>query len=89
MLLQNQTLSFKYQTIDLPVVEVIPEIQVKLTTDTTLIVKAPPGAGKSTLVPLTLMNEPWLKGQKILMLEPRRLAAKTIATRMADLLGDK
>ena len=89
MLLQIQTLSFNYQSIDLPVVEVIPEIQEKLKTDTTLIVKAPPGAGKSTLVPLTLMNEPWLKGQKILMLEPRRLAAKTIATRMADLLGEQ
>jgi ATP-dependent helicase HrpB len=82
-------LKFNYQTIDLPVVAVIPEIQEKLVTDTTLIVKAPPGAGKSTLVPLTLMNEPWLKGQKILMLEPRRLAAKTIATRMADLLGEQ
>jgi ATP-dependent helicase HrpB len=63
-------LKFNYKNIDLPVVGVIPEIQVKLTTDTTLIVKAPPGAGKSTLVPLTLMNAPWLKGQKILMLEP-------------------
>ena len=62
-------MSFNYQSIDLPVVEVIPEIQEKLKTDTTLIVKAPPGAGKSTLVPLTLMNEPWLKGQKILMLK--------------------
>ena len=82
-------MKFNYQTIDLPVVAVIPEIQEKLVTDTTLIVKAPPGAGKSTLVPLTLMNEPWLKGQKILMLEPRRLAAKTIATRMADLLGEQ
>lgn len=82
-------MSFNYQSIDLPVVEVIPEIQAKLKTDTTLIVKAPPGAGKSTLVPLTLMNEPWLKGQKILMLEPRRLAAKTIASRMADLLGEQ
>ena len=82
-------MKFNYKNIDLPVVEVISEIQVKLTTDTTLIVKAPPGAGKSTLVPLTLMNEPWLKGQKILMLEPRRLAAKTIATRMADLLSEQ
>jgi len=87
--LKNQPLSFNYKSIDLPVVEVIPEIQEKLKTDATLIVKAPPGAGKSTLVPLTLMNEPWLKGQKILMLEPRRLAAKTIANRMADLLGEQ
>ena len=82
-------MKFNYKTIDLPVVEVIPDIQEKLLTETTLIVKAPPGAGKSTLVPLTLMEEVWLKGQKILMLEPRRLAAKTIATRMADLLEEK
>jgi ATP-dependent helicase HrpB len=53
-----------------------------------LIVTAPPGAGKSTLLPLTLLNQPWLGNQKILMLEPRRLAAKTIAQRMADLNGD-
>ena len=82
-------MKFNYKTIDLPVVEVIPEIQERLLTDTTLIVKAPPGAGKSTLVPLALMKDVWLKGQKILMLEPRRLAAKTIATRMAELLDEK
>ncbi|MFT4600247.1 MAG: ATP-dependent helicase HrpB [Arenicella sp.] len=80
---------FDYNSIDLPVTDVIPEIQSELMTSTTLIVKAPPGAGKSTLVPLTLMDAEWLKGQKILMLEPRRLAAKTIAMRMADLLGEE
>ena len=47
------------------------------------------GAGKSTLLPLALLNAPWLAGKKIVMLEPRRLAAKTIANRMADLLGEK
>lgn len=50
---------------------------------------APPGAGKSTLLPLTLLDEPWLAGKKIIMLEPRRLAAKTIAARMAQLWGDE
>jgi len=60
-----------------------------LASSTTLILKAPTGAGKSTVVPITLLDESWLKGKKILMLEPRRLAAKTIATRMADLLGEK
>nr|WP_262713748.1 hypothetical protein [Rufibacter glacialis] len=40
--------------------------------------KAPPGAGKSTLLPLALLDEAWLKGQKIILLEPRRLAARTI-----------
>ncbi|MEO9531770.1 MAG: ATP-dependent helicase HrpB [Crocinitomicaceae bacterium] len=80
---------FDYTSIDLPVKDVIPEIQQELKTNNTLILKAPPGAGKSTLVPITLLEEDWLKGQKIIMLEPRRLAAKTIANRMADLLGEK
>ncbi|MBI9036218.1 MAG: ATP-dependent helicase HrpB [Bacteroidales bacterium] len=76
-------------TKDLPIGEVIPEIQQKLTQNNTLIVGAPPGAGKSTLLPLTLLNEPWLKGKKILMLEPRRLAARSIANRMSDMLGEE
>ncbi len=82
-------MKFDYNSIDLPVKDVIPQIQQELSKDSTLIVKAPPGAGKSTLLPLALLNEPWLNGKKILMLEPRRLAAKTIANRMADLLGEK
>lgn len=82
-------LKFDYNTIDLPVKDVIPQIQKELSNSNTLIVKAPPGAGKSTLLPLALMNSPWLAGKKILMLEPRRLAAKTIANRMADLLNEK
>jgi len=81
-------LDFDYSNINLPVKEVIPNIKKGLTDSSTLILKAPTGAGKSTLVPLILLNEPWLKGKKILMLEPRRLAAKTVATRMADLLGE-
>lgn len=82
-------MKFDYQSIDLPVKDVIPQIQEELSVDATLIVKAPPGAGKSTLLPLALMDEPWLAGKKILMLEPRRLAAKTIANRMSDLLGEQ
>ncbi len=82
-------MKFDYNSIDLPVKDVIPEIQQELNAASTLIVKAPPGAGKSTLLPLALMNETWLVGKKIMMLEPRRLAAKTIANRMADLLGEK
>ena len=74
--------------IDLPIKEVIPTIRQHLAGKNTLIVNAPPGAGKSTLVPLALFNEPWLEGKKILMLEPRRLAARTIASRMAFLLGE-
>ena len=77
-----------FNKFDLPIVDVIPEIQSKLSTNNTLILNAPPGAGKSTLLPLALYQENWLKGQKIIMLEPRRLAAKTIANRLSELLGE-
>lgn len=72
----------------LPVVEIIPEVRQKLASGNTLIVHAPPGAGKSTLLPLALYEESWLEGKKVLMLEPRRLAARSIAERMASLLGE-
>ena len=52
------------------------------------VLRAPPGAGKSTLVPLALLDEPWLGGRKILLLEPRRVAARAIARRMAWLRGE-
>ncbi|WP_374163340.1 ATP-dependent helicase HrpB [Arcticibacter sp. MXS-1] len=73
----------------LPVVEIIEAVRRELGNKNTLIVGAPPGAGKSTVLPLALMEEPWLQGKKIIMLEPRRLAAGTIANRMASLLGEK
>ncbi|MFD3001858.1 ATP-dependent helicase HrpB [Pontibacter toksunensis] len=76
-------------TIDLPVREIIPAVREHLAAQNTLIVNAPPGAGKSTLLPLALLDETWLKDQKIVMLEPRRLAAKTIAERLAQLLGEE
>ncbi|MFK8044262.1 MAG: ATP-dependent helicase HrpB [Crocinitomicaceae bacterium] len=79
---------FDYSNFDLPIVSVIPEINKHLNTENTLILSAPPGAGKSTLLPLAIFENDWLKGQKILMLEPRRLAAKTIATRLSSLLGE-
>jgi ATP-dependent helicase HrpB len=82
-------LSFNPYSIDLPVTDIINEVKSYLKNQNTLIVNAPPGAGKSTLLPLTLLEESWLSGKKIIMLEPRRLAAKTIAMRMADLWGDK
>lgn len=74
---------------DLPVGEIIPAVKKSLTDFSTLIIQAPPGAGKSTLLPLALLDEPWLKGKKILLLEPRRLATKSIAQRMSDLLGEE
>jgi ATP-dependent helicase HrpB len=81
-------LSFDPYKIDLPVTEIISYVREQLAQQNTLIVNAPPGAGKSTLLPLALLDEPWLNGKKIIMLEPRRLAAKTIAARMASLLDD-
>jgi ATP-dependent helicase HrpB len=80
--------TFDFRAVPLPVCEIIPEVQSKLSNGNTLIVSAPPGAGKSTVLPLALLDAPWLGDKKILMLEPRRLAAKTIATRMASLLGE-
>lgn len=82
-------MAFDYSPFNLPICEVFPEIRNKLSTNNTLILNAPPGAGKSTLLPLMLFEESWLKGQKILVLEPRRLAAKSIAIRLASLLGEK
>ncbi|MCL3779027.1 ATP-dependent helicase HrpB [Prolixibacteraceae bacterium JC049] len=82
-------MNFDPHTFDLPITEVISEVKQHLADTNTLIVNAPPGAGKSTLLPLTLLEEKWLEGQKIIMLEPRRLAARTIAVRMAEMLGEK
>jgi ATP-dependent helicase HrpB len=74
---------------DLPVAEIIPAVKKSLSATPTLIIQAPPGAGKSTLLPLALLDEPWLEGKKILLLEPRRLATKSIAQRMANMLGEE
>jgi ATP-dependent helicase HrpB len=74
---------FNYNSFDLPVSEIIPQVKAHFFTQSSLIIQAPPGAGKSTLLPLTFLEEPWLKGKKIIMLEPRRLATKSIAQRMA------
>lgn len=72
-----------------PIQDIIPSLKEKLLTQTTVILQAPPGAGKSTVLPLELLNEPWLVNQKIVMLEPRRLAARSVAVRMASLLGEE
>ncbi|MCE3279218.1 MAG: hrpB [Bacteroidetes bacterium] len=72
----------------LPILEIIPDLKIKLQNSPLIILQAPPGAGKSTVLPLELLNEQWLSGKKILMLEPRRLAARSVANRMADLLNE-
>jgi ATP-dependent helicase HrpB len=73
----------------LPVQEALPALLAALRASSCAVLQAPPGAGKTTLVPLALLPEPWLAGRKIVMLEPRRLAARAAARRMADLLGEK
>ncbi|MBA3582281.1 MAG: ATP-dependent helicase HrpB [Gammaproteobacteria bacterium] len=72
----------------LPINALLPDIQSVLREHTRLILHAPPGAGKSTRVPLALLNEPWVAQRKIIVLEPRRLAAKSIAQRLAHNLGE-
>lgn len=78
-----------WQKLDLPIIECLSELKDQLSTQTTLLLNAPPGAGKSTIVPLALLDSPWLDGKKIIMLEPRRLAARTIASRLSELLGEE
>jgi len=73
----------------LPIHDVVPEIKSALASVNTVILQATPGAGKSTVLPLLLLDEPWLKNKKIIMLEPRRLAAKAIAWRLAEQMNEE
>jgi len=73
---------------DLPVREALPALRAALAREGRAVLSAPPGSGKTTLIPLALLDEPWLEGRKILVLEPRRLAARASARRMADLRGE-
>jgi len=73
---------------DLPVVSLLDDLKSQLARADELVLQAPPGAGKTTLVPLALLDEPWLAGRRILLLEPRRIAAQAAAARMAELLGE-
>ncbi|MHC4885881.1 MAG: ATP-dependent helicase HrpB [Planctomycetota bacterium] len=72
----------------LPIHGVLGELRAALNGNPSVVLEAPPGAGKTTIVPLALLGESWLKGQGILLLEPRRLAARAAALRMAELLGE-
>jgi len=73
---------------NLPIHAAIPELLAALESRTEAVLQAPPGAGKTTIVPLALLDAPWRKDRKILVLEPRRLATKAAARRMASLLGE-
>ncbi len=74
---------------NLPINKVLPEIQETLNTHNRVVLQASPGAGKTTAVPIALLDQPWLQDKQIIMLEPRRLAARNAAARMAFLLGEK
>jgi len=75
--------------IALPINAVLEDVKTTLYSNQTLILQAPPGAGKSTRVPLALLNETYLDKKIIIMLEPRRVAARMVATQMAKLLGEE
>ena len=75
--------------LNLPINAVLPEIQNTLNTHTRLVLQAPPGAGKTTAVPIALLDQVWLADKQIILLEPRRLAARNAAARMAFLLNEK
>ena len=73
----------------LPALEAVPALRAALADPGLAVLAAPPGSGKTTVVPLALLESPWLEGRRILILEPRRLAARAAAARMASLLGER
>lgn len=73
---------------NLPILEALPELLAALRANACAVLEAPPGAGKSTVVPLALLDEPWLAGRRIVMLQPRRIAARAVARRMAQIAGE-
>ena len=72
-----------------PIDEVLPELRALLATNARLVLEAPPGAGKTTQVPPALLDEAWLEDRRILMLEPRRIAARAAAEFMAAARGER
>src|SRR5690606_24331695 len=72
----------------MPIAALLPEIRASLARHPRLVLEAPPGAGKTTQVPLALLDAPWLQGRRIVMLEPRRVAARAAAGFMARQLGE-
>jgi ATP-dependent helicase HrpB len=73
----------------LPIEDVIPQILSELRDRTRMVISAPPGAGKTTRVPLALLDEAWVAGRRLILVEPRRIAARAAAERMAATIGEK
>jgi ATP-dependent helicase HrpB len=84
----GETLARSFDT-PLPIDAVLDELSRTLESGNAAVLVAPPGAGKTTRVPLALLDAPWVKGKKIIMLEPRRIAARASADRMAKTLGER
>jgi len=83
--LKSSTLSIRLP--DTPILVALPELRAALRARPNAVLEAPPGAGKSTIVPLALLDEPWLVEQRIVMLQPRRIAARAVARRLAQIAG--
>ena len=73
----------------LPIDSVLPELRSQLFTHTSVVLSADPGAGKTTRVPIALLDAAWLGDQKVVMLEPRRLAAQRAAEYMSSQLQER
>ena len=73
----------------LPIDDVLHALRTALAAHSSAVLVAPPGAGKTTRAPLALLDEPWAKGKRLILLEPRRIAARAAAARMATTLGGK
>src|SRR5674476_755265 len=73
----------------LPIDDALPRLTAALRANNAAVLVAPPGAGKTTRVPLVLLDQPWAAAKKILVLEPRRLAARAAASRMASTIGEQ
>jgi ATP-dependent helicase HrpB len=74
---------------ELPIHDILPELLSALAKSSAAVLTAEPGSGKTTIAPLVLLDQPWLGGRKIIILEPRRLAARAAAARMSELVGDR
>ena len=73
-----------------PILDALPALRSALRAHRNAVLEAPPGAGKSTVVPLALLDEPWLgAGKRIVMLQPRRIAARAVARRLSQLAGSE
>jgi ATP-dependent helicase HrpB len=74
---------------ELPINDILPELLAVLAVSPAAVLTAEPGSGKTTIAPLALLDQPWLADRKIIILEPRRLAARAAAARLSELVGDK